>query len=124
MSQFILRNAGEMAAEAYSGARTYDVPFYIENVLPDSIEWGENGVPPKFAEHQIHATALARSKFARRHGDSNGSVVMVRYTTPEIRNAATLPPEPEPLTQHALIWGVSFHDVVIGLPIARIEEVT
>lgn len=124
MSQFALRNPGETSAESYSGARTYVLPFYIENVLPGQIEWTTPGMPPKFDPHPNHPSALARSKLARRHGDSGGSVVMVRYTTPEIRNLHTPPPEPEPLTQHALIWDVTFHDVVIGLPIARIEEVT
>ena len=123
MSQNQLRHPGGTFDELYSGGRIYTKTFYVENIRPEEIEWGV-GIPAKHDEHPNFPNAKARSKRAVPHGDTNGSAVTVRYTTPEMRNAQIPRPEPEPLTQHALIWSMNFHSAEVTIPAAILEEVT
>ncbi|HDZ21942.1 hypothetical protein LCGC14_0568900 [marine sediment metagenome] len=123
MSQLDLRNPGGTLSYAYSGARRRTRTIYIENVRPEDIVWGANRMPPRFAAHPLDPPCRARSFDADQHGDSGGSAVVITYTTPEIRNANTENPEPEPMTAHQLLHQVGVREEIVEIPYATLTEV-
>jgi hypothetical protein len=121
-----LRNAGASQGREYSGAKRLTRVLYIENVLPEQIEWAQDGMPDRAEKHPDpkHATALSRAFNAVRHGDSGGSRVTIEYRSAEIRHAGEPMPEPETLTSHALLWQMSFREVAVPFPTGIIEPQT
>ncbi|MCH7526801.1 MAG: hypothetical protein IID39_05135 [Planctomycetes bacterium] len=115
----ILRDKGHVSRENWAAQGTKTVPYYIENVPPEDIEWGKLGMPDKgsaFPSALPSAVRFrARGFTAREAGDHRSSFVDVEYSTADIAHGAVTPPVPAGGT---FLWSNTWSDDVVEIPYA------
>ena len=118
-----LIDRGRTNKRTWSGQGERVVPFLVQNIGPDVVNWGVGGLPNRGEAHPSDPSLLSRDFTADEAGDGRSSLVLVRYSSSETAFRSSPPPEPGADGVTGFLWSLGVKTEQVSIPSAALQYV-